>query len=245
MSGEVFDPGRAAFGFIDEIERLRDQRQVVERLNTELAKYGFGAWVVTGLPHPGGRMEDMMLLNGWDPEWSSFYFKNNLIKDDPVGAHCFRSTGPFEWREAPYDAALWPNAKKIMNSAADFGMVHGFCVPIHTCEGFQAVVSMAGEHVDLSPLAKRALHLMSIYAHAKAVEVAKPLGEPRPTLLTAREREVLKWTSAGKTVWEISVILGVSRKTIDSHLQSIAVKLGTTNKVAAVVAALRRGEITL
>lgn len=245
MSGEIFDPGRDAFDFIDEIERMHEQCRVIDRLNSELAKFGFSAWVVTGLPHPGGRMEDMMLLNGWNPEWSSYYFKNNLIKDDPVGAHCFRSTGPFEWSEAPYDAALWPNARKIMNSAADFGMVRGLCVPIHTCDGFQAVVSMAGKHVDLSPLAKRSLHLMSIYAHAKAVEVAKPLGGPRPSLLTAREREVLKWTAAGKTVWEISVILSVSRKTIDSHLQSIAVKLDTPNKTAAVVAAFRRREITL
>jgi LuxR family transcriptional regulator, quorum-sensing system regulator BjaR1 len=245
MSGEIFDPGRAAFEFIDEIERLRDQRQVIERLNRELAKYGFPAWVVTGLPHPGGRLEDMMLLNGWSPEWSSYYFKHNLIKDDPVGAHCFRSTGPFEWREAPYDPILWPAAKKIMTLAADVGMVHGFCVPIHTCEGFQAVVSMAGTHVDLSPVAKRALHLMSIYAHAKAVEVAKPACEASPPLLTAREREVLKWTAAGKTVWEISVILNISRKTVDTHLQSIAVKLDTPNKTAAVVSALRRGEIRL
>jgi LuxR family quorum sensing-dependent transcriptional regulator len=124
-------------------------------------------------------------------------------------------------------------------------MPHGFCVPIHTSAGFQSVVSLAGVHVDLSPQGKRALHLMSIYAHAKATAVARHPHACPPRLLTKREREVLCWTSAGKTAWEISRILGISHQTVVAHLKAAARKFGTPNKVATVVAALRRGEIAL
>lgn len=245
MDEHVFDPGRAAFDFIDEIAGMTDQCAVILRMNKELAKYGFDAWVITGLPMPGGRLEEKMLLNGWDPAWSSYYFKHNLIQDDPVGAHCFRSVGPFEWKDACYDAKAWPAAKKIMNAAADVGMRHGFCVPIHSFAGFQSVVSMAGEYVDLSPYAKRALHLMSIYAHDKAVSVVRQPHEPCAHVLTRREKEVLNWTAAGKTAWEVSRILGISEKTVISHLTHAARKFETPNRVATVVAALRRGEIAL
>jgi len=245
MGDEVFDSGHAAFDFIDEIEGMTDQPAVIARMGREFAKFGFNAWVITGLPMPGGRLEEMMLLNGWDPSWSSHYFKNNLIKDDPVGAHCFRSIGPFEWKDAPYDAETWPSAQKVMSEAADAGMPRGFCVPIHTSAGFQSVVSLAGVHVDLSPQGKRALHLMSIYAHAKATSVAGQPHESHPRLLTKREREVLSWTTAGKTAWEISRILGISHETVVAHLKAAARKFDTPNKVATVVAALRRGEIEL
>ena len=244
MVEEVFDPGRAAFDFIDEIATMTDQRTVIARLDLEFAKFGFDAWVITGLPMPGGRMEEMMLLNGWKEDWSSYYFKHNLIKDDPVGAYCFQSVGPFEWKDAPYDPQQWPQAKQIMNAAADVGMCHGFCVPIHTAAGFQAVVSVAGEHVDLSPYAKRALHLIALYAHDKAASVVRPR-ESRHRLLTKREREILRWTAAGKTAWEISRILGISQATVVDHLRAAATKFETPNKVATVVAALRRGEISL
>lgn len=245
MDEQIFDPGRAAFGFIDEIECLNDQRAVIDRMHIELGKYGIESWVITGLPTPGGRIEEMMLLNGWTPEWSSYYFRNNLIKDDPCAAYCFRSTGPFEWKDAPYDPATWPAAEKMMNDAADVGMRQGFCVPIHTFAGFQSVVSMGGKHVDLSPYAKRAIHLMSIYAHNKACSVVRQPHDAYPPLLTRREKEILRWVAGGKTAWEISQILSISEGTVRDHLKAAARKFEAPNRVATVVAAFRRGEITL
>ena len=245
MSDAAFDPGRAAFEFIDDIARLTDRDAVIDRMGRELAKYGFSAWVITGLPGPGGQIEELVLLNGWDPAWSRYYFDNNLIRDDPVGAHCFRSIGPFEWTEAPYNPETWPAAKRVMDAAADVGMRRGLCVPIHTFAGFQSVVSMGGEHVDLSPGAKRALHLMAIYAHDKAASVARRSQEPHLCRLSKREKEVLSWTAAGKTAWEVSRILGISEATVVNHLKAAARKFETPNRVATVVAALRRGEIAL
>jgi LuxR family quorum sensing-dependent transcriptional regulator len=55
---------RAAFDFIDEIERMSDRRSLMARLDSEL-KHGFHAWLITGLPNPGGRIDPLMMLNGW------------------------------------------------------------------------------------------------------------------------------------------------------------------------------------
>jgi len=56
---------------------------------------------------------------------------------------------------------------------------------------------------------------------------------------------VLQWTAAGKTSWEISQILGVAESTVIAHIKAAAGKLNTPNRVATVVVALRRREISL
>ena len=67
------------------------------------------------------------------------------------------------------------------------------------------------------------------------LEEQQPL---RPTLfepfgLTRREAEVLFWVTEGKTDWEIGVILGVSARTVQKHVEHILSKLGTETRTAA------------
>ncbi|HEY6074727.1 MAG TPA: response regulator transcription factor [Anaerolineales bacterium] len=57
--------------------------------------------------------------------------------------------------------------------------------------------------------------------------------------LTPREMDVLKRVVEGKTNGEIGVILGISEKTIEKHLDTIFRKLGVTSRVQAAVLAIR------
>ncbi|KTQ98008.1 hypothetical protein NS226_02560 [Aureimonas ureilytica] len=61
--------------------------------------------------------------------------------------------------------------------------------------------------------------------------------------LTTRERECLLWLIEGKTDWEISVILGISRRAVERHMEHLRQKLGVGTRVQAVVAAFRLGLI--
>lgn len=65
--------------------------------------------------------------------------------------------------------------------------------------------------------------------------------EINPDLLRFRERECLFWASLGKTAWETSVILGISRRTIEFHLANAIRKLGAANKHHATMIALSNG----
>jgi LuxR family quorum sensing-dependent transcriptional regulator len=87
---------------------------------------------------------------------------------------------------------------------------------------------------------------MALYAYGKAVDLCMPKRfAAAPALLTKREREVLQWTAAGKTSWEISQILGVAESTVTAHIKAATAKYAAPNRVATVVVALRRGEISL
>jgi len=61
--------------------------------------------------------------------------------------------------------------------------------------------------------------------------------------LTAREREVLRWTGEGKTAYEIGKILNISERTVNFHVNNVLSKLAATNKVQAVVKAIATGLI--
>ncbi|MBW9075677.1 helix-turn-helix domain-containing protein [Agrobacterium deltaense] len=63
--------------------------------------------------------------------------------------------------------------------------------------------------------------------------------------LTSREKEVLFWAANGKTAWETSIILNISKSTVISHLRNSRIKLETVNVVQTIVEAMRRSEIPL
>jgi DNA-binding CsgD family transcriptional regulator len=57
--------------------------------------------------------------------------------------------------------------------------------------------------------------------------------------LTARESEVLTWVAQGKGNGDIALILGISPRTIEKHLQRIYEKLGVETRTAAALWALQ------
>jgi DNA-binding CsgD family transcriptional regulator len=66
-----------------------------------------------------------------------------------------------------------------------------------------------------------------------------------PRQVTRKEVECLRWCKEGKTNWEIGEILFVSEKTVEFHLHNAMKKLGATNRMTAVVAAVKGGLISL
>ena len=57
--------------------------------------------------------------------------------------------------------------------------------------------------------------------------------------VTARESEVLLWISKGKTNREIGMILSMSPRTVNKHLEQIFNKLGVDNRTSAAFAAFK------
>lgn len=58
--------------------------------------------------------------------------------------------------------------------------------------------------------------------------------------LSRREAEVLMWMAEAKRDREISIVLGISARTVQQHVRAILQKLHVENRTAAVALALRR-----
>lgn len=65
-----------------------------------------------------------------------------------------------------------------------------------------------------------------------------------PLGLSNRERETLRWIAAGKRNEEIAVILGISPRTAEKHVQRLLEKLGVENRASAVSVVLQRLGVT-
>lgn len=230
------------FDAVADLQTLTSVEGVTNKLGHVLSSFGYNAFLVTSVPEPPLRLEPYILLNGWPQGWTEHYGKYDYYAHDPVAAWCRKAIDPFEWREAPYNEETNPKAAEVMDVARDFGMNEGYLVPIVRSTGFQACVTMAGSHPDLDPMAKRVIHVVSIMAHGR-ISALKGESINQKQILTAREREVLHWVSVGKTSWEISTILHLSKSTIDIMVNRAQQKLNAVTRTQAVVNALRAGEI--
>jgi DNA-binding NarL/FixJ family response regulator len=68
-------------------------------------------------------------------------------------------------------------------------------------------------------------------------------GRSLPLRLTERERAVLIRLAQGRTNRQIAIVLKVSPRTIEKHVERILAKLGATNRtVAALIAARANGQ---
>jgi DNA-binding CsgD family transcriptional regulator len=61
--------------------------------------------------------------------------------------------------------------------------------------------------------------------------------------LTTREKEVLQWSAAGKSSWEISRIVCCTESGVNYHFCNIRRKFGVSSRWTAVVRALEQGLI--
>jgi DNA-binding NarL/FixJ family response regulator len=77
--------------------------------------------------------------------------------------------------------------------------------------------------------------------NARLARVARNEIWPKPTVLNDREIETLTWVARGKTSAEIAKLTGLSKRTIDFHLDNARVKLGAATRTeAALKAAIGR-----
>jgi DNA-binding CsgD family transcriptional regulator len=94
---------------------------------------------------------------------------------------------------------------------------------------------------------KLRLTMLAPYVHIAVSRVfdlkqVKPQGldekdlNPFKATLSSREAEISRWVACGKTNWEIGQILGISDKTVKTHVQNILFKLRASSR--AQVAAL-------
>lgn len=101
-------------------------------------------------------------------------------------------------------------------------------------------------HAGESPLDPSIAHKVVLHMSGKdtkpisAVATAEPIEE-----LTARELEVLRLLAQGLNNTAIAETLSISDRTVQAHLTNIFAKMHVSSRLEAVLAAIRRGWLTL
>jgi DNA-binding CsgD family transcriptional regulator len=139
-------------------------------------------------------------------------------------------------------------AGDYLSLLTDFGITSGYA---HGCPA--AAAGESGSYCGFwGPSVRYDLRMVGIleyltpHLHLALLRAAnRERSKPCETILSAREKQVLCWLSEGKSSWEISVVLGVSERTVNFHVYNLMHKLGALKRPQAVAIAVRRGLIPL
>lgn len=141
------------------------------------------------------------------------------------------STLPTIWHDT--DSAIAP-ADDLMKQ---LGFDLGVCIPVQGVSGSRYGVMFLGDRDDPEMPELYQLHYDVSYAfdffYQKVLAPKKGMG------LTARETEILRWISHGKTASEVAMIVSVSEHTVNSHTATILKKLDVVNRTQMVAKAIR------
>ncbi|MEO3389042.1 LuxR family transcriptional regulator [Mesorhizobium sp. CAU 1741] len=233
------------FDTISAIDAALTSQDVLARFRAELNKFGLDNSLITGLPVPHDSIwHRAVVYDGWSPEWFERYDAQGHFVHDPCAAHSRLSDRPFFWHQLP-EGRMRGRARQVMNEATEFGMRDGLCVPIHIPLAGPAVVTAAGEHVEVPPAALPFIETVCVHTFRKLGGLETAVGDEDRPPLTPRERELLQWAGQGKSGEDVSCILGITLNTVESHHRNIRNKLDVSNILHAVVKAIRRGEIQI
>jgi LuxR family transcriptional regulator, quorum-sensing system regulator BjaR1 len=233
-----------SFDVVERIEKLTTPEDILKCISGALARFGFTSFLICERPDVKVS-KPRFLINGWPRDWNDHYIQNNYYRDDPIAAYSERTYNPYEWSEVSVDAEANPRAAEVLRAGREFRRNAGFVVPVYRPDRPPGSVTMCGERPELEQNAKRSIHFISLYAYGKAIELATNEVSDPSRLLTHGEREVLIWTAAGKSAWEISAILDIAEDTVNWRLKHAYTKLNAVNKVQAVVNAIRTKQIIL
>jgi LuxR family quorum sensing-dependent transcriptional regulator len=227
-----------ALDAIEQFDHAETSSVLCKQLAKAVSSFGYQYLCVVSAPTAQQRtFDEKVLLNGWPKGWFEQYRKSNFTSHDPVAMFLRTQTKAFKWSEVPIpkDDQL---ARSVMTiSSTDYRMRHGFGIPIHGLNGYQAGVSFAGSEVDDVKEANAAVQMIGMYAFNRLANLK--FVSKKEKVLTPREADVLHWIAEGKSDWEISKILHVSEHLVDKMARQIRLKFGATNRTQAVAQALR------
>lgn len=232
-----------ALDFIAQLDRLSTPDTVMDAMARVLGRFGFQYFCFNTFPQPHEKFDDVLVASRVPAEWFELYLKEQYVHVDPSIRHCRRTVHPFEWSHAPYDPEREPRANEVVQRATDFGLSHGFLVPIPSPTGCKGNVWLGGDKLEMPARFWPIIQLVAMYAFDHLYGLRTPL--PRASPLSAREREVLSWVANGKTAWEIGKILHITKRTVDEHAKTAFRKLGAVNRAQAVAIALRQRDIQI
>lgn len=235
--------------FIEECNRA-DSTHVIRALMERAAgDFGFDKYAYCALTghdrYDAGNNPAPAVAHNFPASWIDHYFGHNYQTKDPVVLLAPEMERPFLWRSLG-DAYKLDRAQAIlMQEAREAGLKDGVGVPLHGPRGDVCLVTFAAGDGHPDPdVFLTTLAVLSAQFHHAYTEIGRAEIDPRSIpVLSQRERECLLWIATGKSARGVGAVLKISENTVNYHLRKAFRKLGSKNRVLAVVKAIRYGLI--
>lgn len=245
--------------YIEEVLGTGELARINKLTTKALGDLGFDKFSYLGTnPPPSEARQDFpeafytstFVQTTYPEKWVNHYIEHGFYFIDPAIFAAKKRRLPFWWDGERSSKLVARSQKRVLREGRDFGIKRGAVIPVHAPNGEFGVLALATGQTrqDLEKLwrAKRhELHLIGLYFHAAIWENVFQRKEEAPPVLSPREVQCLEWTARGKTLWEVSKILGISEATAKTHLRGAIRKLGAANKTHAVARAISFGLVRI
>ncbi len=241
-----------------DIDTLDSERAFKAKFESAWASLGFDSYTYAGIDaeefdaaKPKDAPRDVIYLTNLPPLWVAHYVDEGYTDTDPVIKDCLSSRLPLRWNEKYKANARSASERRMMEDAWENGVRRGLTIPIHGPRGELGIFSLNSQLPDkeferLTDSTKYDAQVIAYHFHdavTRALRAKQVV--PLPIPLTEREVEILRWTAAGKTAWEIGGILNISERTVNFHVQNVMEKFGVHNKTHAAAKAMGMGLFAL
>lgn len=204
----------------------------------------FGLVNATVVVDRPGKESVFLSVNNVPPEFSEAT-SLDLSKRDPVLQRLKHQSTPFAYDQNYY---VLKDAADMWEIQAAHGYRTGLTVALHLTNrrhfilGLDRETPLPKEDEDVTALLA-SIQLLAVHAQDAALRLigAQSVLQGEDPKLTAREKEILRWTMEGKTAWSVAQIIGVSEHTVNFHLRNAQKKLDSSSKHQAVLRALALG----
>jgi len=180
-----------------------------------------------------------LLISNYPGAWTEHYLAQRYDRLDPVIGTAARTAEPFEWGPDFRVCERSASCGKFFGEAAEFGIRFGLTIPIRDKQRRLAAVTFATD--ERGTVFRRSietyrsgLHLMALFFHRKACSTLDPERRIDGIKLSPRQFECLGWAARGKSAWDTSQIIGISRRTVLFHLEAAKAKLDVRSMQHAV-----------
>jgi DNA-binding CsgD family transcriptional regulator len=174
-------------------------------------------------------------------EWLDLYFAKGYVQVDPVLKENFANFSCQYW-DNTYKKSSPP--REFISDAEDFGLKSGYTHGTKSNSGREgSLFSFAGPKIENHPRTEAIVEYIIPHFHQALVRVFSKSKGKNAATLTPREREVLRWVGEGKSSWDISVIFGISARTVNYHINNVKKKLDAVNRAQAVAIGVEEGLI--
>jgi LuxR family transcriptional activator of bioluminescence operon len=239
---------------LSDLDALNSERAFKRKFESAFASLGFDSYTYVSMDAEElekGTLKDyandVIYMTNLPPLWVAHYVEETYADADPVIRDCLVTRLPIHWTEAYRANARSAQETRMMEDAWENGLRRGLTIPIHGPRGELGIFSLNSQLGDKEFLrvtneTKFDAQVIAYHFHDAVQRTLKAAHNvPLPIPLTEREVEILRWTAAGKTAWEIGGILKISERTVNFHIQNVMEKFGVHNKTHAAAKAMGMG----
>ena len=227
--------------FLPTVSALENPKLVADYFQEVITGYGGTYVLMCRVPQPHEQLADCILMDTRPVAWARRYRTKGYMTIDPLVLTAQRRATPCSWSEAMIAFPKDSIEQLIHTERLANGITDGLLVPIHTKMGHAGLVSISAKAALADP-AFNALTLMSLVVHNQLSGLQRS-DTSELEAFTLREIECLTWAAAGKSDAEIAVILELSPKTVNFHIEGAKRRMNAASRTHAVASALRRGLI--